>query len=756
MTRLMILLAGLTGSVVILRTAQFYRGVDSFAFTVVCFMGAALLAGIVELFVTERRNRGLHAELGRITKEPSLEGIEQSKPLLRALLRARLDRVPLGVPRASFTPYLVGLLVMLGLLGTFLGLFETLRGAREVLTTSGDVEALRAGLSTPMGGLMRSFGTSAAGVCASAMLGLAAVFCRRAGSQFGVALHAAASGPFARFAAAHRQLVALEQLAKQGEALPAAAEALSAAATRIDTLRSEWAQSHHAATSDISTKLTEATAEVTRVVSGGIQEAAAASKAAVAPLLTEAVAGTVAAAAEHFAQVETLAQQGQAQREAADKAAAAAQAELLGTVTERISAAENARLDAETTRLGAQRQQYESLLARLDGLEEERRQQHRALASEIAQQGEAVAEERRASLALVLQRHEALSSDVQRQGEAFVEERRASLAALLEAQAEAQRGAVAREDARLQAVEARLESAVRTLSEAQAATTADLVSQVHALHQTVSQNIDAASERDVTRAEALSSAATTLREELTEAANVMRDRLTVSAEADAQRAEQAQQLFQALEGASGRIGDAAGTQAQALEQFVASMEGRTEALEQRSQARLDALLTKVGEAVEAQATGLAALEEQLTSRMAELEQQLGHRQKQSAEALAATLSDHATGLGEGLEKTALVVQDAAGLVHAGGAELTAVAEMFAAAVDRQRHAAREWLANLGHVERAIADVGEGAAADALGQHLARTHEIFDRQLRFQQELFEQLRSREAHGATVNGHVDVSA
>ena len=99
------------------------------------------------------------------------------------------------------------------------------------------------------------------------------------------------------------------------------------------------------------------------------------------------------------------------------------------------------------------------------------------------------------------------------------------------------------------------------------------------------------------------------------------------------------------------------------------------------------------------------------------------------------------------------MQGAAGMVQAGGVELTAVAQMFADAVDRQRDAAREWLDNLGHVERAVADAGEGAAADALGQHLARTHEIFDRQLRFQRELFDQLQHAKQTD-TLNGHAAV--
>ena len=136
-------------------------------------------------------------------------------------------------------------------------------------------------------------------------------------------------------------------------------------------------------------------------------------------------------------------------------------------------------------------------------------------------------------------------------------------------------------------------------------------------------------------------------------------------------------------------------------------------------------------------------------------------QSETALTLAQQLGTHAQELSASLGQTSALVQDAAGLVQAGGAELTAVAEMFAEAVDRQREAAREWLENLGHVERAVADAGEGAAADALGHHLARTHEIFDRQLRFQQELFEQLRHartspRDGHTTVTGMENDVSA
>src|SRR5690606_38897881 len=145
--------------------------------------------------------------------------------------------------------------------------------------------------------------------------------------------------------------------------------------------------------------------------------------------------------------------------------------------------------------------------------------------------------------------------------------------------------------------------------------------------------------------------------------------------------------------------------------------------------RFDALLETVRSAQEAQAARMLAFEERVATLHSE-----------GAVGLADKLRDHAEGLSAGLLETSDLLRDAASLVHAGGAEMTAVAEGFAASVEAQRDAARAWLDNLGHVEAAVTRTGEGAAADALGEHLVQTQELFERQLRFQNELYEQLRA----------------
>ena len=249
-TRAAIALTGALGFVAVLKTSFYYASLDHLAFGITLLMGIALLSGLAELWRVSRGIEALSTELGALPIDASAERLEQASAALHALLRSRLDRSHLAVPGPVFAPFLAGLLVMLGLLGTFMGLFETLRGASIALTTGSDIDALRAGLKTPMLGLMRSFGTSAAGVASSAMLSLANVFTRKASAQLAAQLHQVTSGPLSRLSESRRQLAALESLssaltaalASQERAVPDAAnalqkahEALASRAASIDT-----------------------------------------------------------------------------------------------------------------------------------------------------------------------------------------------------------------------------------------------------------------------------------------------------------------------------------------------------------------------------------------------------------------------------------------------------------------------------------------------------------------------------------------
>ena len=72
---------------------------------------------------------------------------------LRNAVRQRVEGERIALPGPAFTPYLVGLLVMLGMLGTFLGMVVTLNGAVFALEGSASVQGMRAAFSEPVKGL---------------------------------------------------------------------------------------------------------------------------------------------------------------------------------------------------------------------------------------------------------------------------------------------------------------------------------------------------------------------------------------------------------------------------------------------------------------------------------------------------------------------------------------------------------------------------------------------------------------------------
>ena len=98
---------------------------------------------------------------------------------LQPAVRQRVDGERTPLPGPVLAPYLVGLLVLLGMLGTFLGMVITFKGAMFALETSSSLESIRSALAVPIQGLGLSFGTSIAGVAASAILGLLSAMSRR-------------------------------------------------------------------------------------------------------------------------------------------------------------------------------------------------------------------------------------------------------------------------------------------------------------------------------------------------------------------------------------------------------------------------------------------------------------------------------------------------------------------------------------------------------------------------------------------------
>jgi hypothetical protein len=646
-----ILIPGLVGLGIVARTLAFYAGGDWLATLLVLAIGVGLALGLVELVLRSRRALVLGAELASLPPTLEEEQIERLSPSLRQLLRARIDHVPLALRDESVVPYLVGLLVMLGLLGTVLGLFETLGGASRALTAAGDVDALRGGLSGPLRGLTRSFGCSAAGVSASAMLGLAAALVRRREARVSAAVHAYAGSALQQLSPLRRQAGALEKLAQQGDALPRAASALELAAERVSSLAERWEVAHRAAT----TAQHQALEQAVRSLRGELSQAALGAgrdlQASLAQQVERMVQRTGQTLTEHFARSAQIVEQDAAARREGDAA-----------LRDKLKA-ELEVLRASLTEDAAARREGDAALR--DKLKAELEILRAALTQDAGAHRDADAALRDRLQA----EHETLRASLERGAAQQAELARAQLSAL-----------------------------------------------------------DAASQR------------------LGQLAERVGEQLSAPLTVVAQLSERSQNAMALLEQSGS-----------ALEGALARHDHAVESLVGAAREQLARLQETAAEGTLAAVERVVSLSNEQAERLARFEAQLQAAQQGHGQQLSEQLRAHAADLGRGLEGTGALVREAANLLKASSVELGAVGEAFARSVEQQREAASTWLESLGELEGAVERAGRGAAADALGDQLASTQEVFARQLQFQRELFEQLRSlRAPPSPPAHGERDVSA
>jgi hypothetical protein len=123
----------------------------------------------------------------------ALIGRRHSMALSTAALRSILDSIATRLDESRDTSrYLIGLLVFLGLLGTFWGLLGTIGSISAVIQsldagggTANDIlTALKEGLSAPLEGMGTAFSTSLFGLASSLVLGFLDLQAGRAQSRF--------------------------------------------------------------------------------------------------------------------------------------------------------------------------------------------------------------------------------------------------------------------------------------------------------------------------------------------------------------------------------------------------------------------------------------------------------------------------------------------------------------------------------------------------------------------------------------------
>ena len=199
-------------------------------------IGAVYVYGALEL----HRYRATTVQLQQALSEvpaglQTLDGwLARVPAALRTAVHQRIEGERHALPGPAFTPYLVGLLVMLGMLGTFLGMVVTLNGAVFALEGTSSVQGMRAAFSEPIKGLGLAFGTSVAGVATSAMLGLMSSLARRERAQSGQQLDALIATDLRPFSLAYQRQETFRALQQQSLALPQVVQQLQTLMTQME------------------------------------------------------------------------------------------------------------------------------------------------------------------------------------------------------------------------------------------------------------------------------------------------------------------------------------------------------------------------------------------------------------------------------------------------------------------------------------------------------------------------------------------
>ena len=234
--RLISIVVFLTGLAAVCWVGIGYVGSNALALAVTLLVGACYIAGALELRRYSEATATLALTVDGLTAPPpSLVACLDPLPAsLRNAVRLRIEGERVALPGPTLTPYLVGLLVLLGMLGTLLGMAATLRGTGMALDSATDLQAIRASLAAPVKGLGFAFGTSIAGVATSAMLGLLSALCRRERIEAAQRLDVKIATTLRVFSQAHQREETLQLLQRQAQVMPALVDRLQTMMSAIE------------------------------------------------------------------------------------------------------------------------------------------------------------------------------------------------------------------------------------------------------------------------------------------------------------------------------------------------------------------------------------------------------------------------------------------------------------------------------------------------------------------------------------------
>jgi hypothetical protein len=226
----------LAGLAAVVGIAIGYIGSNELALAVTLLIAACYLAGASELQRYEQTTRAFAQALDALQSPPKSLAVwlDNVPPGLRNAVRLRIEGERSVMPAPALTPYLVGLLVLLGMLGTLLGMVVTLHGTGAALESATDLSAIRASLAAPVTGLSFAFGTSIAGVATSAMLGLLSALSRRERLRTVTTLDTRIATTLRAFTETHRREESFRLMQRQADMMPRLADHLDRLMAAID------------------------------------------------------------------------------------------------------------------------------------------------------------------------------------------------------------------------------------------------------------------------------------------------------------------------------------------------------------------------------------------------------------------------------------------------------------------------------------------------------------------------------------------
>ncbi len=696
------------GALAVLWVAAGFLGTNLLALAMTLVIGAVYAFGAYELLQFRRATASLDAALATLPErvDDLHAWLAAVHPSLRNAVRLRVEGERVGLPGPALTPYLAGLLVMLGMLGTFVGMVVTFNGAVFALDGSTDLAAIRAAIAAPIKGLGLAFGTSVAGVAASAMLGLMAALARRERMQAGQALDGRIAGVLRGYSLTHQRQETYKALQSQAQALPQVVDQLQALMAQMERMNQQLGDRLLANQEGFHAEMRGVYGELARSVGQSLQQSlqqgAEAAGASLKPVVEAAMLGIAQDAQAMHARVADSAQRqldGLAARFDARAAAVADTWQAALASHERSSAATMDKLDQALAGFAANfAQRAEALLAAIDA----------AQTARLAEQGAAEREQREAWQAALASVAATLQGEWQQAGALSLAQQQeicATLARTAQEITEQARGSAAGTLAEIARLTAGAEELLRTRSAAETAAAQQhdaRLAQIATLLQT-----ELAALRE---AEAQRGAAAVAR--LGELQDAVADHLTT--------------LGTALEAPIGRLMETAAEAPRAAAEVIGQLRQEMS----QAVARDNELLEERSRILETLNGLLASIEHASTEQRATIDALVATAATaldQAGERFAARMDAEGTKLGE-----------AAAQVAGGAVEVASLGDAFGAAVQAFGEANTQLVDNLRRIEAAL-DKSMVRSEEQLAYYVAQAREVIDLSLASQKEIFDELR-----------------